>query len=484
MSLLGDLESRVPVKDWTIDGVRVWPLFRVLLYSHLSISLRGPEPSRGRTLASKPALLLDACLAPFREPGRNLPRTAPAEVFVLSYAAVRQARLPGGCFDIRTGPIIEDLTRRRIGSHVWEYSQTVPYRFPRHNPTHLVQREFYLSRLLRRTPREIRLRDFAAALETLRSHGVDFPFLREEPFVAGVVRLLALRDRFDRALEAIDPCLAFTSNTGPYELALNLACRRRDIPTIELQHGVFGPLHGHYSGWTSVPPEGYELLPFSYWCWDTAAAGPINQWAGACAPRHQAVVGGNPWLDYCEALDPGPDDGRKKVLVTLAPPERVYPDGRLLPEFVLDAFSKADKSWVWWVRPHPLMTPELPELEAEFRRRGLDADFETARESPLPLLLRRADLHATHSSSAVAEADRCGVGSVVWSRLGADLSAEWIVSGACDVAFDADALASALVRRMGLGRRRPAPSPAPPFPETLDRYLELGRRMKAARRRS
>lgn len=483
------LESRIPVNEWSLEGVRVWPLLRSLLFYQLTLSLRGtdgPPPRSG--LSARLGRLLGSMVAPLQDRGRNLPRAAPADVFVLTYAGIRQARIDGLFVDIRTGPLIDALEAQNVRCHVWEYAVPPPYRFPRKNPTHLIQRTFDAAQvanaLLGRTMSRVQLPGYGGFCEALASEGAFHPGLLERNLHREFGLILRLKEKFDRAFDLINPAVAFTSNVGRYEFALNLACHARNIPTVELQHGVQGPLHGQYSSWTRVPPEGYELLPFTFWCWDEASASTINAWSDRCAPRHHAVVGGIPWLDYCSTLAPGVPEGdpkRKRGLITLQPPEKIYGDGRLLPRFVLDALSTKHPGWSWWVRPHPASPCDCSPLEEEFRRCGIEAEIEKVRFVPLPALLTQADLHLTHSSSAVLEADRFGLRSIVWSELGASLYAPQIEEGTCRAALDAASLAGEIDRMSGAKERRPEPK-NPPYPETLAHFLEMGRMMRAARK--
>ncbi|MBI3857802.1 MAG: hypothetical protein HY293_19135 [Planctomycetes bacterium] len=391
MSFLGHLETRLPVNDWTLEGVRIWPLVRTLLFHRLNLSLRGSEePPTAST--GKAARLLNSMRAPFRDPGKNLPRAAPADVFILTYAGIRQARVGGEYVDIRTGPLIEELGSRKLGWHAWEYAVPRLYRFPRRNPTHLIQREFYAAQFWNLvgggTFRQENLAGYHGFCEALQARQVLYPELLEKRLRREFSLILSLRDRFERAFDVIHPSVAFTSNMGRYEFALNLACRRRNILTVELQHGAFA-LHGQYASWRKVPPEGYDLLPDAFWC--------------------------------CTAP-----------------------------------------------------------LADEFRRRGIEAEFERASSSPLPQLLSRADLHLTHSSSTVLEAQRFGLGSIVWSELGASLYASQIDAGTCRAALDAESLIREIGKTEGVKTPRPDAGPRR-CGETLDQFLELGRRQKSGR---
>jgi len=498
---VAELESRFPVNDWAFENTKIWPFIRTVLFYRLSLSLRGLETrvtafERLKSRLKRSHVLFDCFTAPFRDPRQNAPQFDPAEVFVLTYAGARQARLNGQHFDIRSGPLIEELRRCRIRSLVWEFSNPLSYRLPRSNPTYLVQRDLFLSQigqlLSPRSLRNANLLGYREFCDHLRARKEFYSDLDASSLARSFGDILTLRDRFERALERIDPALVLTSNVGRYEFALHLACHRRGIPSIELQHGVQGPIHGQYAQWTRVPAEGYDLLPYGYWSWDPESAEAINSWSAGCAPRHHARVGGIPWLDYSRTIRleefPPPlvsalreDEGRRRVLVTLQPPDKIYTDARQLPNFVLEAMARMDRSWIWWIRFHPAMAPDRTALNKELGRHGISAEFEVANELPLYTLLQRADLHITHSSSAVLDADHFGVRSVVWSKLGADLFPASIRSGSCVLALDEPELSGAMSRMMSAGRQE-RPAHSAPYPSTLQALIDLGRQMRSAAR--
>jgi hypothetical protein len=108
-----------------------------------------------------------------------------------------------------------------------------------------------------------------------------------------------------------------------------------------------------------------------------------------------------------------------------------------------------------------------------FARTGVaDAELELATDLPLYALLRHLDLHLTHSSSTVVEAELFGVPSVVISEYGAEFFSDQIASGWALTALTDRAILAAVARQLeardGLRQRAPAPSsPRPGFDEML-----------------
>jgi hypothetical protein len=489
MALLAEAETDYPVNDWTVRGTRVWPLIRGLLYYELSHSpgAATAAPSIWRRLRDHAGRVWNSMVAPYLDRPANLPRTAAADAFFLTYSNARQARLAGKHFDIRCGPVQELFRQRHRSTHIWEYSFTENYRAPRYSPSYLVQREFYqlhFRQALGFGPPEVRLPRYPDFIRAISARGAPSALVEEDRVVRRCGYLLALADRFDTALQAIRPAAAFAANAGPYDFALHLACRRRGIPSVELQHGTQGPLHGQYASWNRVPEEGYDLLPHVFWCWDEESARTINEWSARCRPRHQAVVTGVPWFDYCASVPPEQVDpelaarlrrpgGRKRGLITLQPPEKVSTDGKLIPDFVLEALERIGPAWSWWIRLHPTMPADLGPLRSLLQGRAVEADLEAANDIPLYFLLRGTDLHLTHSSATVMDARLLGVSSVVWSDLGTRLYARGVQEGWCATGTTAGGLEEA-VRLLSVRATPPPEPPAQGLDPAFDQLIGAG----------
>jgi hypothetical protein len=227
-------------------------------------------------------------------------------------------------------------------------------------------------------------------------------------------------DWFGRRLEEVRAKAVFVVDHHLVTMALHLASHRSGIPTIEIQHGLINPSHWAYARWGEVPADGFELLPDYVWTWDARSAKNIARAGGQCRP----LVGGNLWLErWTSGDDPlvqrtdrqlsaaSPIDGRR-VLVTL---QTGFTDERKILD-LRDAMARRPE-WTWWVRLHPVMSDQ----EVQTVREGLQTvlPFEQVRwatDQPLYSLLRNADVHHTHNSSATLEAMRFGVPTILGDR--------------------------------------------------------------------
>ena len=488
LDLLQEIERDYPVNEWSAEGVRLWPLIRTHL-SYLSSQphLGRSAPPRFREKLRKVSTIVDAIVAPLRDRSHHLPFAAPAGAFMLTYSFSRQARLQSGHYDTFLGPIQQLLEERQRRCHIWEFSHAEPYRYPRATASHLIEKNFLKIHLRQalRAPRlgRVQLPRYEEASAMLRKRDYFYPMIDADRVLREFGHILMLKDLFARALDIIRPEIAFTSNVGRFEMGLYLACLERGILAVEVQHGVQGGLHGQYARWTCPPAEGYELLPGAYWSWNADNAATINAWSRACAPRHRAIPGGTPWFDYCNRVDPAevvpryadqlkPDPLRKVALITLQPAHLIYEDHTMIPGSVLDAMKRQGRSCTWWIRFHPMMQRDDNALRSVLRQRGIDAELDVANDVPLALLLRRADLHLTHSSSTVIEAERFGIPSIVWSEYGASVFGATLEAGHAVRAASVEELDAAIRRAFASGRYPPRREESSPL-QALDEIQDL-----------
>jgi hypothetical protein len=95
-----------------------------------------------------------------------------------------------------------------------------------------------------------------------------------------------------------------------------------------------------------------------------------------------------------------------------------------------DLIRHAQGRCAFWIRLHPVMLEQRAGIAARFTALGAPNVFvDEPSDLPLYALLRHADVHLTHSSSTVIEAELFGVRSVVTSRYGAEIYPRQIDSG-------------------------------------------------------
>jgi hypothetical protein len=126
--------------------------------------------------------------------------------------------------------------------------------------------------------------------------------------------------------------------------------------------------------------------------------------------------------------------------------------------------------WSWWIRLHPAMVESPAAIRQVLMVPGAVVAVEEPSAMPLYALLPVADVHMTHSSSTVIEAEASGLRSVITSRYGAELFGSQIANGSATVA-NGDAAACLLAMRRQTKRASAFSEAEGQFPRSFDTLL-------------
>jgi hypothetical protein len=455
-------DAQLDHSDWLAGDVHLWPLYRMEIYRLLFLELAGAE-------ATGEQRRLDTLLRRVRTPSTR--PQGPCVWLVsdgISYTRIGRQETERFC-----GPLWTACRALGLAAIVIDRGSPAPreYREPSRWWAPWTQRAKVMATLAARVSPDRRHERLVARVRAAAGglaptlHRLDAR--RLDAKARAIARLAKMIERRMRREQV--RCVFVV---GYYDVAgygYLLAAARLGIPSVDIQHGVTGPLHMGYGQWTVHPPGGFRLLPSWFWTWTPADAAVIDDWAQHSSRAHRALCGGNPFLeawrsgelDIDEALRADADQllqasaGRTRVLVTLqinlASAEALAP---------LLAAMRSLPEVSWWLRLHPMALADQPRIE-QLLRHGRVRHWNIAQATalPLPVLLRHADIHATHSSSAVVEAATLGVPSIVWSEYGAELFPDLIASGMADLACDAAQFERALARLSTRGSSGEAPEP-------------------------
>lgn len=451
-------EQELPVNKWEIGGLKIWPLFRVY-YGYFLLTRRvansnsqivryGSFTNRIRQIGI--AILEQPLSALLDRKHNDIIRSS--DVVILSHSSTRYFKVDGAWYNPYADSLVRNFNNEDINSLVLELTADGRYLVPRFSSSVFVQnRAFYASlnakfRTLTNLPKlheeldgwNILVEIFDGLLGSS-----DLPTMDDLRFRARQV--FAYDHWFTSVLKKVKPKVGIL--TGYYSVEMMgfiRACRKLDIPTFEIQHGVQGDKHIAYHMWRNIPFGGYDTLPNIFWSWTESEAGYINSWAGNTSGIHQAIVGGNPCLNiynrhgnelqhsvggkHVEPLK-RTDRSALQVLFTAQA-------NNDLPLLLISTIKKTP-NWTWWIRIHPQYWETRESIRKQcVSEKLINVLIDEASDLSLVALLSHVDVHVTAFSSSVLEAESLGVSSVVIDPVGAAIFPEQINSGVATFAVD------------------------------------------------
>ena len=434
LAILNRVEANYPVDTWKVNGLHVWPILRIRLAERLfKRSLKTdnsspPAPPVKKSVFHSARLLIKN-LAMLPGALQKLWHFRAGVDHVYLASGIHRTELPDGWFSRFADPLIAEDQASGKTSLLLEFDSPKRYPTPRvHESSVAVMQPFspliYGAAKLYYRLASVRrwLPQYEDFREDLRRQGFD-DIAQELSGAAITYRSLVvwLYSRFfQRWLRRFRPASVFVVSYYSVEaMALCDAAFRLNIPTVEIQHGVQGPLHTSYARWDKVPALGYSVLPKIFWTWNESSAATIRAWSKPHA-YHQAFVGGNPWLTYWQkegSHAPSTSLPDRMILYSLQP---VSP---LFPPFLVEAIRATQDDYQWWIRLHPRQLKEQETIVNEIKALGL-LDFVNVQEAtslPLFTLLAQTRVHITQWSTVIWEAAAFGVPSIAVHPTGKDL---------------------------------------------------------------
>lgn len=463
------LERQVNVSGLRYKGLCLWPLVRLKLWNWMLHPEEAiPRPPSGLRQIAKGLKegffnpgFYKAYLTHTRQHKQhlvNLTAKGPVDILFFSRVEDHADWLEGGHYNRHVDPLMDDVSSRFRTMKLELLTGRTQSTLPRSKPTCFIDAVDFVRADAQRSlitafqhPDENALTGADSLLHSLGNtpfaHGISKDLLQIEG-----ERLCHYTRYFIEILTVLQPKVVFqVCYYYDLAMALNAACRKLGIKTVDIQHGKQGKYHGSYTHWCTVPAEGFELLPDYFWCWGETSVAHIKKWLPSGSERHLAIVGGNRWLakwmqnGYQYDLKEGSTllgtlkEYDKAILVSLQP----LVD--LLPDALLEAIKQAPVSWKWLLRLHPRDKQKIPELCAKLHESDLEhVEVEASTSLPLYTLLGRATNHVTQWSSVCYEALQFRVPSVIIHPAGRSLFSEYIERGHFSYAEDARGILHAL----------------------------------------
>ena len=460
MNIINDLEKKFPVDRWVIDGIHAWPLIRILLANKMQNRTQAIDADHRYNAFHKLKVgfnLLNSILKysySFALDFPNNEMVAQKKDAIFLTITNDRVLLNGSFYNRFVDPLVECLDDLGAKSLVLEMAPRGKYCIPRHRSSKYIQPCLDYCLLRNNIPIKIAQHpnfqldsydEFINYFESLNL-GISTPSAQHVKKKLSLVRDIA--SYFEKIIEQTNASIGLT--TQYYDvigMAFNLACRKANIISVDIQHGMQGELHRAYGRWLKVPEKGYELLPEVFWCWSEQEAKTIKSWNSGIEDFHKPLVGGNSWLiKWLNEKDPMVSTYDEKILKLKGPRNDMIHilytlQIEAIPEWVLQSILESSDSCFWWIRVHPTQIHQRAQIKKLLRDYNLNnTELERASEWPVYALLRNSDAHVTAWSTTVLEAADFGVPSIIIHEFGADLFQDQISSGVAKVAYSTEEL--------------------------------------------
>lgn len=453
LNFIYNIEEELAVDTWQYAGLKIWPLIRRKIEQQLFFVSEGHLKNKNAKLLSRIVNNTKKISCYMNTKNIDIENNAEfvkeqcGAVFC-STSSARRAIVKGFYYDIFCDPFIEQLKNAGIPSFVLEREYEGEVKTPRFNKSKYINGEI-LVYILQRSYKsasyllqgwQLPKNEKKELISRLMAVGIDAEkVLKEIPYNVLLIELVA--DYYKSILIQIKPVIAFVVvYAGILSTPFVLACRRLNIPVVDIQHSV--QFYADYADFLKVPEQGYELLPNFFWCWEEKEI-VFKYINGRDRGVHRTIHGGNLWLEKWKKRENPPDwildydrkfaiwgDGKFNILYTLQPEVS-------MPQYLIDAIKSCSPNWLWWIRLHPRMKKD-DEISQKilFELQGKNVIFEEATDLPLLSLLRNMDVHITRFSSTVLEAEQMNVPSIIIDETGALIFKQQVAAGVAIVALN------------------------------------------------
>ncbi len=438
-SIIHEIESKVPVKDWVINGVYIWPILRLQLRpiifeagrqkSMKQIFFHQSDTSLANRSFSK---ILQFCKGFYNFPFRRILKQHDAVLFSDGCSLDCIDDIWSDKFFRLIEDQLNDQGYRALSISPFEISLK-PLKSPLYNISIIGTGAEILTSLRIRFPfKRIHLEDYDTFIEILNRHKIPLQYFSYKEIFFKSYKISLIEKVFSLILNHINPSIAMIiSYYHDLGFAFNRACKKLGIPTVEIQHGTQGGIHDAYNHWQQVPAHGYPELPSLFWTWSQEDALEIEKWGSKTHVAHRAFVGGNPTVEFwlsknktVQGYDKKIESLKQKmsanknvidILVTLQPVMAFQAYWDTLAQVIQHDFGNVR----WWIRNHPttVFGNKTEGLDKILSLKSNQVEIQESSRLPLGALLRNMDLHITVRSSTCLEAKFFGLKTLFISDL-------------------------------------------------------------------
>jgi hypothetical protein len=427
VSLINFIEESLPVQNWKIEGVQVWPVARKHIRDELdSVKAEADSVKEGSLDKFQSHLYgLSKIFKNFISNSFEFQfRLRQCDVLFLTYSNAKKNKIEGEWVNTFVDPLADVLKNKNVKYRIIEHDKNYDIKIPSKKKYKLIQHRIFSNNFKSLLANKFKNSESSHEVLTrkindiINSYGVDKKILEFSYLKKRVLQILAHKNYFLKIIDKLRPKVVFLSSYyTTVEMGMILACREYNIPSVDIQHGAQGRFHVGYGSWKNVPENGYELLPAIFAVWSEHEKEIIDDWAHDTP--HRPVVLGNTMVQLYKNLDSknaelsaSYDESKINVLITLQ-------TGRGLPEIYYQLIKRS-KNIEFWVRAHPSMTSSERE-NIKLKLKGLNnCYFDLASNALLYQLFSYVDIHITQNSSVTIESANFNIPTIVTHETGRD----------------------------------------------------------------
>ena len=419
-----DIENNYPVNDWKVNGVSIWPFIRIKLSADLN-------QVNNKNFARKSQIFNNtdnkSKINRFIQSLKAYNKLKHSDyLFTSTYAhrAIYNEEYWNKFYD----PIIEKakLTSYTIVEHNTKLYYSDINKVKNNKNLYFFEDFYYSTDVIYNKLKKIKLQNilkkkslnkYDQLYDQLKHDG----FLHEkiknhqkENLLSQVERIFLLAKTYKKLLKKVKPKAIFeVCYYSANSLALNIASKGLNIPTVEFQHGPQPPIHSAYGNWRKINDQGYKMLPKIFWEWDEDSKKTVDNWLKK-QKNHQSILNGNPWLSFFKHTEN--DYNSNQIFYSLQP----FSNEKLFPPFLI-AYIK-QSSYKWILRVHPTDFNRIKEIENFLKLSNVNNKVELSgvNQPPLPFHLTNCFLHVTNYSGVAIEAAELNIKTIFIDSLAND----------------------------------------------------------------
>jgi len=448
---INNIEKKFQVSTWRVGDVDVWPFVRIGLFDENDINIEDSsvyKQSFFSIVVHEIKILILSLYITVRDYAHHTSEHE-SDIVFLGYNADRTVKLSSGEVACQNLDMIKvELQKRGCDYYSLEFLSGLVAKYPRYTKSDLsISWKLFKTRFLLKIKGKKETCFFPLLNEVknyLEENGFRHTTCDAATISNRAISMMAYSSCFLDILKKkqakMGAVVCWYSHIG---MSFVLACHRKGIPCIDIQHGFAGGNnHRAYARWINAPASGYNIMPTNFWSWSDEDAAAINKWYFSENSKiKRAFVGGNYTQAYLLKHDLGSlwhkklaekiEKDRISVLVTLQP-------GFKLPEWFI-VFIKTSENIQWFIRCHPVMDEIQQEFVDKVKNES-NVACEIASACPLVSVLELCNLHITSHSSVVVDAEPYGVKSVCLSKECFMYFQSSIENGTCYYVKDAEEL--------------------------------------------